>query len=75
MVEVGKRYRHFKGSIHKVLLIAKHSETLEDLVIYTHEDTKEIWARPKKLFESEVDHDKYPEVTQKYRFELIDKTH
>lgn len=71
MVEVGKRYRHFKGTTHKVLAIAKHSETLEELVIYNHEDSNEIWARPKDEFESKVDHDKYPQVTQEYRFELI----
>ena len=71
MVEVGKRYRHFKGTTHKVLAIAKHSETLEELVIYNHEDTGEVWARPKELFTSLVDKDKYPDVSQKYRFELI----
>lgn len=73
MVKVNSRYRHFKGITVKVLMIAKHSETLEELVIYTHEGTNEVWARPKKLFESTIDHDKYPEITQKYRFELIEE--
>lgn len=72
-VEVGKRYRHFKGTTHKVLAVAKHSESLEELVIYNHEDTKEVWARPKNSFTSLVDHDKYPDVKQKYRFELIEE--
>ena len=73
MVEVGKRYRHFKGTTHRVLAIAKHSETLEELVIYNHEDTNEIWARPIDLFVSKVDYNKYPDIKQEYRFQLIDE--
>ena len=72
-VKAGQLYRHFKGMIMEVLAIAKHSETLEDLVVYKHTQNDEIWARPKDLFLSEVDHEKYPEVEQKYRFELIEK--
>ena len=72
-VIVGKKYRHFKGTTHKVLAIAKHSETLEELVVYNHEDTNEIWARPINLFTSLVDHNKYPQINQKYRFELIEE--
>ena len=68
-IVVGKTYRHFKGSTHKVIAIAKHSETLEDLVVYTHGD--QIWARPYEMFAGEVDHEKYPDVKQKYRFEEI----
>lgn len=66
-IEVGQKYRHFKGTIHEVIAIAKHTETLEDLVIYTHGD--QIWARPYDMFAGEVDHEKYPEIKQKYRFE------
>jgi hypothetical protein len=69
-IEVGKKYRHFKGTIYEVIAIAKDSETLEDLVIYAHDD--KIWARPYEMFISEVDHKKYPDVKQKYRFEEID---
>lgn len=67
-VKIGK-YRHFKGAIITVLYLAKDSETLEDLVVYEHEN--QIWVRPKEMFLSEVDHDKYPEIKQKYRFEEI----
>ena len=70
-VNAGQMYKHFKGTIHKVICIAKHSETGEDMVVYTHEDNNEIWARPIDMFLSEVDHEKYPDVKQKYRFELI----
>lgn len=43
-------YRHFKGGMYKVVEIAKHSETLEDLVIYQSLSTKQFWARPLSSF-------------------------
>ena len=71
-VKVGCIYRHFKGTLHKVICIARDSETLEEKVVYTHEDTGEIWVRSKIEFLSLVDRDKYPNVLQKYRFEEIE---
>lgn len=68
-----KLYKHFKGTTHKVICIAKDSETLEEKVIYTHEEDGSIWVRDKKEFLSEVDHQKYPNIKQKYRFELIEE--
>lgn len=68
-VIVGKKYKHFKGIIVEVIAIAKNTENLEDMVIYNHDG--EIWARPYEMFISEVDHDKYPEIKQKYRFEEV----
>ena len=72
-IEVGKKYKHFKGHDVFILHIGKHSESLEKMVIYKHLDTNEIWVRPYEMFISEVDHKKYPNVTQKYRFEEVDK--
>ncbi len=69
-VVVGGVYRHFKGTLHKVICLARHSETEEELVIYTH--GTDIWARPISSFTSLVDLKKYPNASQKYRFELVD---
>ena len=70
-VVVGGIYRHFKGSKMLVIAIAKHSETLDKMVVYQHLDTNEIWVRPYDMFISKVDKEKYPNVEQEYRFELI----
>lgn len=68
-VMVNKKYRHFKGHIVTVLAIAKHSETLEDMVVYEHDGN--VWVRPYDLFISKVDKDKYPDVKQEFRFEEV----
>lgn len=74
-VEVGKTYMHFKGHKVKVLGIANHSETLENLVVYKHLGTDELWARPEKMFMEDTDVSKKEgNITgQKHRFELINE--
>ena len=69
----GRKYRHFKGNDYKVLALAEHTETGEECVVYQAlYDEGEFYVRPLDMFASEVDRDKYPDVSQKYRFELAD---
>lgn len=73
IVLVNRIYRHFKGDYYIAVGIAKHSETEEEMVVYRQlYGAGELWVRPMSLFISEVDHEKYPDVKQKYRFELQD---
>jgi len=66
-------YRHFKGDYYLVEDVAVCSETKKEYVVYRSLYGKcGLWIRPKEMFLSEVDHNKYPDVVQKYRFELQD---
>ena len=64
-------YKHFKGDYYLVEEIAKDSETKEPVVVYRRlYGEGDLWVRPLEMFLSKVDHEKYPNVKQKYRFEL-----
>lgn len=79
VIKIGRTYRHFKGNMYKVLDIVYDSEESNDneykkVVIYQALYGDRLkWARPYEMFNSEVDHKKYPDIKQKYRFEEIDE--
>jgi hypothetical protein len=69
-IKVHGIYKHFKGDYYLVEEIAFDSETKEKMVVYRRlYGDGTLWVRPLDMFLSEVDHNKYPNVTQKYRFE------
>lgn len=66
-------YRHFKGGMYIVEGVALDSESEGELVLYRAlYGEKKLWVRPMEMFLSEVDYKKYPDVKQKYRFELVE---
>jgi len=68
----GDIYRHFKNKLYQIVGIAFDSETASPAVVYQalYGDYR-LWIRPLEDFLSEVDHEKYPAVKQKFRFERI----
>lgn len=80
LFEPGDIVQHFKREaikeprnneyLYKIVGFAQHTETGEALVIYKAlYGDKKLFARPKNMFYSEVDHEKYPNIKQKYRLE------
>lgn len=70
-VKKGDVFKHFKGMKVEILELAKDSETLDEMVVYKHLGTDEVWVRPLTMFLSKVDKNKYPDIKQEYRFEKI----
>ena len=69
----GCTVKHFKGGLYRIDGTSLNTETNETMVIYTSlEPPYDTYARPVDMFCSEVDRDKYPDMEQKYRFELVD---
>ena len=69
----GEIWRHFKDKLYKIIAIAQHTETDEQLVVYQAMYGGEgLYARSLDMFMSEVDREKYPDVEQEYIFERIE---
>ena len=78
-------WRHFKGGYYKIVCIGHHSETGEKMVVYVkvnpvYEINDDIYVaadepciRPLEMFMSEVDRVKYPNATQEFRFERVER--
>ena len=72
-IRINGVYKHFKGNYYIVIDIATDSETNEKYVVYRAlYGNNDLWIRKLDIFLSEVDHEKYPNALQKYRFELQD---
>ena len=78
-IEIGKKYKHFKNKLYKVIDIVYDSESNNDkeyrkVVIYQalYGDNLK-WARDYDMFNSLVDKEKYPDVEQFYRFEEVNE--
>lgn len=71
-IRIGDVVRHFKGKYYRIIAFGEHTETGEKEVIYQAlYPPFGTWVRPMDMFMSEVDHKKYPEIDQKYRFETV----
>lgn len=65
-------YRHFKGKYYVVEGVATHSETGEQLVVYRAlYGDRQLYVRPIEMFLSPVDREKYPDILQEMRFQLL----
>jgi len=73
-MQPGDIVRHFKGNEYEIICFARDSETQAELVVYRAlYGGGGTWVRPKDMFFSSVDRDKYPNAAQTYRFERITK--
>ena len=73
MPKSGDIYRQFKGNLYEVVLIARDSETLEEKVVYKEVNGDAAYVRSLPMFVSPVDKEKYPDVTQEFRFQLVEE--
>ena len=73
-LEIGKKYRHFKGKLYRVENVALDCEDMREKVIYRAlYGDKDLWVRDKEDFLSEVGERQDNITNQKYRFEVIDE--
>ena len=79
VIAAGKIYRHFKGNYYRVMCLALDTETHQMMCVYQRLDVAEgiqdpyVCCRPLSMFSSEVDKEKYPMATQKWRFQRVEE--
>lgn len=69
--KAGEKWMHFKGHVYKIIGLGNHTERMELVVIYQEAGDCTYWVRPLEKFMSKVDHNKYPNAMQKWRFEKV----
>lgn len=53
-IESGQLYKHYKGNLYRIVILCKHSETGEELVVYQRQEDGKAFARPRVMFEENV---------------------
>lgn len=69
--KAGEKWMHFKGHVYKIICLGCDTERMELVAVYQGVDDCTCWVRPLVMFMSEVDHDKYPNATQKWSFQKV----
>ena len=54
-ITVGKTYKHYKGNVYRIIALGKHSETCEDMIVYQSVEKRDVWIRPRKMWNETVD--------------------
>lgn len=54
-ITVGKFYKHYKGNLYKIIELGKHSENLEEMIVYQSVKDGQIWIRPKSMWNEIID--------------------
>ena len=54
-ITVGKFYKHYKGNLYKIIALGKHSENLEEMIVYQSVKDGQIWIRPKIMWNEIID--------------------
>ena len=54
-IAVGKFYKHYKGNLYKIIALGKHSENLEEMIVYQSVKDGQFWIRPKSMWNEIID--------------------